>query len=43
MLSPPTDIKDLTGDNKSFKKTLKNYLHVHSFYTVDEFFMHAVR
>jgi hypothetical protein len=33
----PADIKDLADDIKSFKKALKNYLHVHSFYTVDEF------
>jgi hypothetical protein len=34
----PADIKDLTGDSKSFKETLKNYLQVHTFYTMDEFF-----
>jgi hypothetical protein len=34
----PADIKDLADDVKSFKKALKNYLHVHSFYTRDEFF-----
>jgi hypothetical protein len=37
------DIKDLAGDIKSFKNTLKNYLHVNCFSTVDEFFMHAIR
>jgi hypothetical protein len=35
----PADIKDLADDIKNFKKVLKNYLHVHSFYTVDEFFL----
>jgi hypothetical protein len=39
----PADIKDLADDIKSFKKVLKNYLHVHSFYTVDEFCMHKTR
>jgi hypothetical protein len=33
----PADIKDLACDIKSFKKSIKNYLHEHSFYTVDEF------
>jgi hypothetical protein len=33
----PADIKDLAWDVKSFKKALKNYLHEHSFYTVNEF------
>jgi hypothetical protein len=27
-------------DIESFKKSLKNYLHEHSFYTVEEFFRH---
>jgi hypothetical protein len=31
----PADIKDLAGDIKSFKKALNNYLHEHSFYTVN--------
>jgi hypothetical protein len=39
----PADTKDLADDTKSFKKALKNYLHVHSFYAVDEFFMHKTR
>jgi hypothetical protein len=34
----PSDMKDLACDMRSFKKALKNCLHVHSFYTVDEFF-----
>jgi hypothetical protein len=33
----PSDIKDLACDVKSFKKALQNYLHEHSFYTVDDF------
>jgi hypothetical protein len=37
------DIKDLAGDIKSFKKSIKNYLHEHSFYTVNEFLMHKTR
>jgi hypothetical protein len=39
----PADIKDLACDVKSFKKALKNYLHEHSFYTVNEFFMYKNR
>jgi hypothetical protein len=35
----PADIKDLACEIKSFKKALK-YLLEHSFYTVNEFFMH---
>jgi hypothetical protein len=33
----PANIKDLACDIKNFKRTLKNYLYEHSFYTVDEF------
>jgi hypothetical protein len=40
---PPADIKDLADNIKSFKKALKDYLNVHSFYTVDAFFMHKTR
>jgi hypothetical protein len=38
-----SDINDLACDMRSFKKALKNCLHVHSFYTVDEFFMYKIR
>jgi hypothetical protein len=38
----PSDIKDLACDMRSFKKALKNCLHVHSFYTVDEFLMYSI-
>jgi hypothetical protein len=37
----PADIKNLS-DIKSFKKALKNYLHVHSFYTMDKFFIYTI-
>jgi hypothetical protein len=30
----PADTKNLAGDIKSFRKALKNYLHMHSFYYV---------
>jgi hypothetical protein len=39
----PSDIKDLACDMRSFKKALTNFLHVHSFYTVDEFFMYKTK
>jgi hypothetical protein len=39
----PANIKDLACYVKSFKKALKNYLHEHSFYTVDEYFMYKTR
>jgi hypothetical protein len=39
----PANIKDLAYDIKRFKKALKNYLHEHSFYTVNEFFMYKTR
>jgi hypothetical protein len=39
----PSDIKDSACAMRSFKKALNNFLHVHSFYAVDEFFMYKVR
>jgi hypothetical protein len=39
----PSDIKDLACDMRSFKKALKIFFHVHSFYTVDEFFMYKTK
>jgi hypothetical protein len=34
----PTQIKDLSHDTKQFKSALKSFFHVHSFYTLDEYF-----
>jgi hypothetical protein len=34
----PQSIKNLSNDTKQFKPVLKNYLHAHSFYCVDEYF-----
>jgi hypothetical protein len=34
----PQIIKNLSNDTKQFKSTLKNYLHAHSFYSIDEYF-----
>jgi hypothetical protein len=28
----------LSNDTKQFKSALKNYLHAHSFYSIDEYF-----
>jgi hypothetical protein len=39
----PSDIKELVCDMRSFKKALQFFLHVHSFYTVDEFLLHKTR
>jgi hypothetical protein len=33
----PQSIKNLSNDTKEFKSALKNYLHAHSFYSVDEY------
>jgi hypothetical protein len=34
----PQSIKNLSNDTKQFKSALKNYLHAHSFYSIDEYF-----
>ncbi|PNF17558.1 hypothetical protein B7P43_G15556, partial [Cryptotermes secundus] len=34
----PQSIKNLGNDTKKFKSELKNYLHAHSFYSLDEYF-----
>jgi hypothetical protein len=34
----PQSIKNLSNDTKQFKSALNNYLHAHSFYTIDEYF-----
>jgi hypothetical protein len=34
----PQSIKNLSKDTKQFKSALKNYLHAHSFYSIDEYF-----
>jgi hypothetical protein len=31
-------IKNLNNDTKQFKSTLQNYLHAHSFYSIDKYF-----
>jgi hypothetical protein len=31
-------VKNLSNDIKQFKSALKNYLHAHSFYCIDEYF-----
>jgi hypothetical protein len=36
--SLPQSIKNLSNDTKQFKSELKNYLHAHSFYSIDEYF-----
>jgi hypothetical protein len=33
----PQSIKNLSNDTKQFKSELKNYLHAHSFYSIDEY------
>jgi hypothetical protein len=35
--SLPQSIKNLSNDTKQFKSELKNYLHAHSFYFIDEY------
>jgi hypothetical protein len=34
--SLPKSIKNLSNDTKQFKSELKNYLHAHIFYSIDE-------
>jgi hypothetical protein len=34
----PQSIKKLSNDTKQFKSALKNYLHAHSFYSIEEYF-----
>jgi hypothetical protein len=34
----PQSLKNLSNDTKQFKSELKNYLHAHSFYSIDEYF-----
>jgi hypothetical protein len=34
----PQSIINLSNDIKQFKSALKNYLHAHSFYSIDEYF-----
>jgi hypothetical protein len=34
----PADIKELSDDIKSFKNALKRFFHLHSFYSVEEYF-----
>jgi hypothetical protein len=34
----PQSIKNLSNDTKQFKSALENYLHAHSFYSIDEYF-----
>ena len=36
--SLPQGIKNLSGNPETFKSALKNYLHAHSFYFIDECF-----
>jgi hypothetical protein len=36
--SLPTQIKDLSRNINQFKRAPKNFLHFHSFYTLDEYF-----
>jgi hypothetical protein len=33
----PQSIKNLSNDTKQFKSELKNYIHAHSFYSIDEY------
>jgi hypothetical protein len=33
----PQNIKNLSNDTKQYKSELKNYLHAHSFYSIDEY------
>jgi hypothetical protein len=33
----PQSIKNLSNGTKQFKSALKNYLHAHSFYSIDEY------
>jgi hypothetical protein len=35
----PNTLKDNFNDIKKFKENLKKFLHISSFYTLDEFFM----
>jgi hypothetical protein len=35
--SLPQSIRNLSNDTKQFKSELKNYLHAHSFYFIDEY------
>jgi hypothetical protein len=34
----PQSIKNSSNDTKQFKSALKNYLHAHFFYSIDEYF-----
>jgi hypothetical protein len=34
----PQSMKNLSSDTKQFKLALKNYVHAHSFYSIDEYF-----
>ena len=36
--SLPSQIKELCHNRNQFKRALKNFLYVHSFYTLDEYF-----
>jgi hypothetical protein len=36
----PSDIKNVCGNLKIFKSTLKKYLHMNSFYTLDKYLEH---
>jgi hypothetical protein len=38
----PADIKELSDDIKCFKNALKRFFHLHSFYTVDEYFNYNI-
>jgi hypothetical protein len=38
---PPQSIKMLVTEEKSFKSTLKSFLHHHSFYSMKEYYQHA--
>jgi hypothetical protein len=40
--SLPCNIKNLKNEKAQFKAALRRYLNVHSFYSVDEFFMSTV-
>ena len=36
--SLPTQIKDLSHNRKQLKSAMENFLYLHSFYTLDEYF-----
>ena len=38
----PADIKELSDDIKCFKNALKRFFHLHSFYSVEEYFNYNI-